>query len=211
MPKYNNTKKKTPKHTPLTPTDSEPYETSDEFDKTQLHIPEAKSAPQHTSRIPAPADPPMSKRKTRKSTADDAPHSIFKPRTKNPNFALSVAVTTLQLCSVLILCACLALAGVLVGIAKAYVDTAPTLDLAAIDAQDKTSFIYDSKGNLITDYKGTENRITVARKEFNDATQTYNVAVRKFPANIIAAIFDFDQKPYYEADQSAAEAPKVEF
>ncbi len=59
--------------------------------------------------------------------------------------------------------------------------------------------------------EGTENRITVARKEFNDATQTYNVAVRKFPANIIAAIFDFDQKPYYEADQSAAEAPKVEF
>ena len=59
--------------------------------------------------------------------------------------------------------------------------------------------------------EGTENRITVARKEFNDVTQTYNVAVRKFPANIIAAIFDFDQKPYYEADQSAAEAPKVEF
>ena len=59
--------------------------------------------------------------------------------------------------------------------------------------------------------EGTENRITVARKEFNDATQTYNVAVRKFPANIVAMIFGFDQKPYYEADASAAEAPKVEF
>lgn len=59
--------------------------------------------------------------------------------------------------------------------------------------------------------EGTENRITVARKEFNDATQTYNVAVRRFPANIIAAIFGFEQKPYYEADQSAAAAPKVEF
>ncbi len=59
--------------------------------------------------------------------------------------------------------------------------------------------------------EGTENRITVARKEFNDATQTYNVSVRKFPANIIAMIFGFDQKPYYEADESAAEAPKVEF
>ena len=59
--------------------------------------------------------------------------------------------------------------------------------------------------------EGTENRITVARKEFNDATQTYNVTVRKFPANIVAMIFGFDQKPYYEADASAAEAPKVEF
>lgn len=59
--------------------------------------------------------------------------------------------------------------------------------------------------------EGTENRITVARKEFNDATQGYNVAVRKFPANIIATIFGFDQKPYFEADAAAAEAPKVEF
>ena len=59
--------------------------------------------------------------------------------------------------------------------------------------------------------EGTENRITVARKEFNDATQSYNVAVRKSPANLVAMIFGFDQKPYYEADASAAEAPKVEF
>ncbi len=59
--------------------------------------------------------------------------------------------------------------------------------------------------------EGTENRITVARKEFNDATNAYNVQVRKFPANIIAMIFGFDQKPYFEADASAAQAPKVEF
>lgn len=59
--------------------------------------------------------------------------------------------------------------------------------------------------------EGTENRITVARKEFNDATQAYNVAVRRFPANIIAAIFDFEQKPYFEAETTASEAPKVEF
>ncbi len=59
--------------------------------------------------------------------------------------------------------------------------------------------------------EGTENRITVARKEFNDATQTYNVAVRRFPANIVAKIFDFEQKPYFEADATASEAPKVEF
>ncbi len=59
--------------------------------------------------------------------------------------------------------------------------------------------------------EGTENRITVARKEFNDATQAYNIVVRRFPANIIAMMFDFEQKPYYEADATASEAPKVEF
>ena len=59
--------------------------------------------------------------------------------------------------------------------------------------------------------EGTENRITVARKSFNDATNAYNVQVRKFPANIVAMIFGFDQKPYFEADASAAQAPKVEF
>ena len=59
--------------------------------------------------------------------------------------------------------------------------------------------------------EGTENRITVARKEFNDATQSYNTAVRRFPANLVAMIFNFDQKPYFSADESAATAPKVEF
>lgn len=59
--------------------------------------------------------------------------------------------------------------------------------------------------------EGTENRITVARKSFNDATNDYNVTVRKFPANIVAMIFGFDQKPYFEADESASQAPKVEF
>ena len=59
--------------------------------------------------------------------------------------------------------------------------------------------------------EGTENRITVARKGYNDAAQSYNVSVRKFPANIVAMIFGFDVKPYYEADESASAAPKVEF
>lgn len=59
--------------------------------------------------------------------------------------------------------------------------------------------------------EGTENRITVARKTFNDAVQQYNVQVRRFPANLIAKLFGFNEKPYYEADESAGTAPKVEF
>ena len=103
--------------------------------------------------------------------------SIFKARTKKPNFVLSVAATTIRLSFVLALCVALALLGAVVGIAKAFVDTAPTLDLAALDAQDKTSFIYDSEGNLITDYKGTEDRIMVSIDEIPEMLQNAFIAV----------------------------------
>ena len=103
--------------------------------------------------------------------------SIFKARTKKPNFVLSVAATTIRLSFVLALCVALALLGAVVGIAKAFVDTAPTLDLAALDAQDKTSFIYDSQGNLITDYKGTEDRIMVSIDEIPEMLQNAFIAV----------------------------------
>ena len=103
--------------------------------------------------------------------------SIFKARTKKPNFVLSVAATTIRLSFVLALCVALALLGAVVGIAKAFVDTAPTLDLAALDAQDKTSFIYDSQGTLITDYKGTEDRIMVSIDEIPEMLQNAFIAV----------------------------------
>ena len=59
--------------------------------------------------------------------------------------------------------------------------------------------------------EGTENRIAVARKEFNEIAQTYNVAVRRFPAHLVASIFGFDTKAYFEADEAAAQAPVVQF
>ncbi|NQT25837.1 LemA family protein [candidate division KSB1 bacterium] len=58
---------------------------------------------------------------------------------------------------------------------------------------------------------GTENRIAVERKRFNEAVQRYNRTIRQFPQNILAGIFGFVQKPYFEADQQAQTAPKVEF
>ena len=103
--------------------------------------------------------------------------SIFKARTKKPNFVLSVAATTIRLSFIIALCVGLALLGAVIGIAKAFVDTAPTLDLAALDAQDKTSFIYDSEGNLITDYKGTEDRIMVSINEIPEMLQNAFIAV----------------------------------
>ena len=59
--------------------------------------------------------------------------------------------------------------------------------------------------------EGTENRIAVARKEFNEIAQTYNVSVRRFPANLVASIFGFEKKAYFEADETAAQAPVVQF
>ena len=59
--------------------------------------------------------------------------------------------------------------------------------------------------------EGTENRIAVARKDFNAAAQQYNVSVRRFPANLVARMFCFGQKPYFESAEGAAAAPQVTF
>ncbi len=59
--------------------------------------------------------------------------------------------------------------------------------------------------------EGTENRIAVERRKFNESTRQYNTYIRKFPKNIIASIFSFDKKAYFEAEESAKEVPTVEF
>lgn len=89
-------------------------------------------------------------------------HSIFKPATSKPNFVLCVAVNVVRILAVLVLLAGLGGLGAVAGIAKGYVETAPDLDLAALDDQAQTSFIYDANGNLITEYTGTENRVMVS-------------------------------------------------
>lgn len=65
--------------------------------------------------------------------------------------------------------------------------------------------------NLQTQLEGTENRITVARNAFNEAAKEFNVLIRKFPNNIIANMFGFEKKPYFEAEEGADKAPKVSF
>lgn len=103
--------------------------------------------------------------------------TIFKPRTRKPNFALSILVNTVRILLLIILLAGLGGIGAVLGIAKGYVETAPTLDLAALDDQAQTSFIYDANGNLITDYKGTENRIMVSIQAMPTHLQNAFVAV----------------------------------
>lgn len=59
--------------------------------------------------------------------------------------------------------------------------------------------------------EGTENRISVERRKFNDSVRSYNAYIRQFPKNMIAGMFGFTPKPYFEATAGAEQAPKVEF
>lgn len=65
--------------------------------------------------------------------------------------------------------------------------------------------------DLQVQLEGTENRINVARKDFNDAAAAYNARIQRFPTNITAALFGFDQFPYFEANAAAENAPQVDF
>ena len=64
---------------------------------------------------------------------------------------------------------------------------------------------------LQSQLEGTENRINVARKDFNDSAKKYNTSLRRFPRNIIASMFGFEKRNYFEAEAGADKAPKVEF
>ncbi|WP_010664530.1 LemA family protein [Marinilabilia salmonicolor] len=65
--------------------------------------------------------------------------------------------------------------------------------------------------DLQAQLEGTENRIAVERRKFNEATRAYNTYIRRFPRNLIAGMFNFESKPYFEADQGADEVPEVQF
>ena len=65
--------------------------------------------------------------------------------------------------------------------------------------------------DLQVQLEGTENRITVARRDFNNSAKEYNVAIRRFPKNILAGLFGFDKKSYFEAEEGSEKAPEVKF
>ncbi len=65
--------------------------------------------------------------------------------------------------------------------------------------------------DLQAQLEGTENRIAVERRKFNEMVQDYNSYIRQFPKNIWAALFGFDKKAYFEAEAGAEKAPKVDF
>ena len=64
---------------------------------------------------------------------------------------------------------------------------------------------------LSDELAGTENRIAVARQDYNGAVSEFNRKARSFPGNMIAGVFGFDEKEYFEADSDASEVPEVNF
>ncbi|KAF5059230.1 Protein LemA [anaerobic digester metagenome] len=65
--------------------------------------------------------------------------------------------------------------------------------------------------DLQAQLEGTENRITVERRAFNETAQAYNTQIRRFPNNILAGLFGFDKKAYFQAESGAEQAPEVQF
>ena len=59
--------------------------------------------------------------------------------------------------------------------------------------------------------EGTENRISVARRDYNDASRQYNTSLRSFPKNILASLFGFEKRAYFEAQAGTEQAPSVQF
>lgn len=62
-----------------------------------------------------------------------------------------------------------------------------------------------------TQIEGTENRINVARQDYNKSVESYNLNVKQFPRNILAGIFRFKEKAYYEADKGSEKVPDIQF
>ena len=74
------------------------------------------------------------------------------------------------------------------------------------ELKSNTNFI-----QLQDELAGTENRIAVARQDYNDVVKDYNKDIKSFPTNILAGMFGFDEKEYFEAKESSNEVPKVSF
>ena len=64
---------------------------------------------------------------------------------------------------------------------------------------------------LQSQLEGTENRINTARRDFNEAAKGFNTEIRRFPKNILAGMFGFEKKAYFEAEKGAEKAPEVKF
>ncbi len=64
---------------------------------------------------------------------------------------------------------------------------------------------------LQSQLEGTENRIAVERRKFNESAKMYNTYIKKFPNNIYAGMFNFEQKAYFEAEKGAEKVPEVKF
>ena len=109
---------------------------------------------------------------------------LFVARGEFKSFILSTLVTTFKMLALLMLVVCFSCAGLVMGIAKAWVDTVPDIDLDIFDSQAQTSFLYDKNGDLITTFRGTENRVYC----------TYD----ELPQNLINAVIAVEDARFWQ-------------
>ncbi len=64
---------------------------------------------------------------------------------------------------------------------------------------------------MMDELAGTENRINVERTRYNDRVRDYNTMIKKFPTNLLASLFNFNEKKYFQAESTANQVPKVDF
>ena len=125
---------------------------------------------------------------------------------------IAVGMTAAKMLLFVVLLIMVSGCGLLLGVAKAWIETAPELDLSVFNSQAQTSFIYDKYGTLVTEFSGTENRINVARQRYNKTVEEFNGAIRKFPASLTNSILlHLDRKEYFKADEAAKVTPQVKF
>ena len=74
------------------------------------------------------------------------------------------------------------------------------------ELKSNTNFI-----QLQDELAGTENRIAIARRDYNEVVKEYNKTIKRFPKNLLAGMFGFEEKEYFEAKESANEVPEVSF
>ena len=65
--------------------------------------------------------------------------------------------------------------------------------------------------DMLAQVEGTENRVNVARTDYNEAARSYNTQIQRFPTNLVAGIFGFDKSNYFEAEQGVEKAPTIDF
>ena len=111
------------------------------------------------------------------------PSAIFKPRTSPPGFVLSVMVTSFRLIMVIVLIICFIACGSLFGIARAYINAAPNLNLNVLTDTALASQIYDQNGELITTYSGVQNRLWTPYNEL--------------PKNLVNAIVAIEDSRFF--------------
>ncbi len=109
---------------------------------------------------------------------------LFVPRGEYKSFILTTIMTTVKMLVLLVLVVSFAAGGIVMGVAKAWIDTTPALDLDIFDSQAQTSFIYDKNGDLITTFRGTENRVYCTYEEL--------------PENLINAVISIEDARFWQ-------------